>query len=928
MRRKDSFALALLGGLVLSFFWKLVLTQRILAGVDIFTFFYPYRDYAAHALLTGRLPLWNPDIFLGVPFLADSQTALFYPLHWPLLGLSAPRAVAWSIVIHIFVAACGAYIFARRVGKLSPPAAMATAMVFALSGFLGAQAEHVNQLNTAAWLPWLLIAADRAFAGRRLAVPAGGLLVAVMLLAGHAQAAYINLSALGLFALSRAPVSAWRRPAWWGKTLWPLAQMSLLGAGLAAVQLLPTAELSRLSIRAGGLSYRQAVSFSFDPRLALRGLLPTFGYDAALFSEYVAYVGILALCLACLGWWGCRKHRLRRFALVSTAAGIFLALGVFNPFYFLLYHAVPGFALFRAPARWMLLTTWGISLLAGLGVQWLTSSDVRSPGPVVSRFLLPAGAVVILLSPFLQRPPARVWVLWGIWFGVGLTLLALRKRLGRQPVYALLWVAAIAVELFWARQPLAYMRPTAPEAYSDLRPSIAHLRTAPGLFRMLSLSALTWDPGDLADMRTIWGASLSDQEMYDLVVATKQKEILAPNLPMRYGLQSVDGYGGGVLPLARYSAIQKVLLATASGRSSSEIAVNPDGRLRERLPDVPPVPLLSLLNVKFVIRDKLDDRWVEGVYYDLGLKVSLQQSKQPTLTLTALPDFPATGLGLVSTVISATSLPTGTAVAELTVFGRHGQQHHWTVHVGRETALSGTSAGGLALPVRQGPDGTEYLGLWTWGEALHAQKIVVQALQPGVTFVVRGMSLRDSRTGTFDTVTIHPDFRLTHSGDVKIYENLRVLPRAFLVHKAETEPDAVVVERLEDPRFRPQETAFLSKRPPPVAGQISSPLPVAGADKVVMQSYEPERIDLDVSTAEPAFLMLTDAHYPGWRAWVDGQPVPILRADLLFRAIPVPPGTHHVQFRFQPRSVRWGALISVVTALVMLAWTLRRLWRR
>ncbi len=928
MRRKDVLAFALMGGLVLTFFWKLVLTNRVLAGVDVFTFFYPYRDYAARALLGGRLPLWNPDIFLGVPFLADSQTALFYPLHWPLLGLSAPRAVAWSIIMHVFLAASGAYVFARRVGRLGVAGAVATATVFAFSGFLGAQAEHVNQLNTAAWLPWLLIVTDRAFAGRRLAVPVGGLLIGVMLLAGHAQAAYINLVAIGLFALLRSPAGDWRKPAWWGRTLWPLVQMSLFGAGLAAVQLLPTAELSQLSIRAGGLSYRQAVSFSLDPRLALRGLLPTFGNDAPLFSEYVAYVGILALCLACLGWWSSRQHRLNRFALLTTAAGIFLALGVFNPFYFLLYHAVPGFALFRAPARWMFLTTWGLSLLAGLGVEWLTSSDMRNPLPVLLRFLLPAGAIVIVSSPFLQRPPAHVWILWGIWLGVGLALLALRKRFGRQPVYAVLWVAAIAVELFWAGQPLAYNRPTAPEAYSDLRPSIAHLRTAPGLFRVLSLSALTWDPGDLADMRMIWRDSLSEQEMYDLVVATKEKEILAPNLPMRYGLQSVDGYGGGVLPLARYSAIQRVLLAAASGRSSSAVAVNPDGRLRERLPDIPPASLLSLLNVKFVIRDKLDDRWVEGVYYDLGLKVSLRQPEQPTLTLTALPDFSATGLGLVSTVIGAAALPPGTAVAELTVIGRRGQRRHWTVHTGQETAPAGASDVGSARLVRQGPDGSEYLGLWDWGEALHPQKIVARVLQPGVTFVVRGISLRDSRTATFDTVTIHPDFKLTHSGDVKIYENLRVLPRAFLVRQTETGTDEAVMEKLQDPHFRPQEIAFLADQSPAVAGPVSSSLPAAGDGNVVMQSYGPERIDLDASTAGPAYLLLTDAYYPGWRAWVDGQPVPIWRADLLFRAIQVPAGLHHVQFRFQPRSVRWGALISVLTALVMLAWTSRTLWRQ
>lgn len=211
MRRNDGLPLVLLSGLVVLFFWKLALTHRVLAGVDLFTFFYPYRDYATRALLAGRLPLWNPDIFLGVPFLADSQTALFYPLHWPLIGLSAPRAIAWSIVMHVLLAAVGTYLFARRVAGLTMPGALTAAILFALGGFAGAQVEHVNQLNTAAWLPWLLLVLDRAIAGRRSAIPVGGILIAVMLFAGHAQAAYINLVAAGLFALLHPSTNDRRR---------------------------------------------------------------------------------------------------------------------------------------------------------------------------------------------------------------------------------------------------------------------------------------------------------------------------------------------------------------------------------------------------------------------------------------------------------------------------------------------------------------------------------------------------------------------------------------------------------------------------------------------------------------------------------------------------------------------------------------------
>jgi len=92
-------AVALLA-LAAIFFWKIALTNLILAGVDVFTYFTPFKAYAAEVLRAGRLPLWNPYLFMGVPFLANIQTAVLYPLNLPLIWLSPPQMVAYSIVLH------------------------------------------------------------------------------------------------------------------------------------------------------------------------------------------------------------------------------------------------------------------------------------------------------------------------------------------------------------------------------------------------------------------------------------------------------------------------------------------------------------------------------------------------------------------------------------------------------------------------------------------------------------------------------------------------------------------------------------------------------------------------------------------------------------------------------------------------------------
>jgi uncharacterized membrane protein YfhO len=90
---------------------------------------------------------------------------------------------------------------------------------------------------------------------------------------------------------------------------------------------------------------------------------------------------------------------------------------------------------------------------------------------------------------------------------------------------------------------------------------------------------------------------------------------------------------------------------------------------------------------------------------------------------------------------------------------------------------------------------------------------------------------------------------------------------------------------------------------------------------VSLELDTPEHVRLTVVAAEPSILVLSDSWYPGWQATLNGQDVPIERANILFRAVAVPAGQHTVEFRFAPASVRRGLLLSVgsVVALVLVA---------
>ncbi|NLE99481.1 MAG: hypothetical protein GX601_00740, partial [Anaerolineales bacterium] len=820
---------------IAAFFWRIGLAGRVLAGGDAFTYFYPYWAEATRALRSGRLPLWNPYLFAGAPFLANSQAGVLYPPNWLLWATLPPHvSIHVSILLHLGLAGWMAWLWARRSLHLRRGAAWVTGVSYALGGYLVAQVEHVNQLQGLAWLPLVLLLVDLAVraphAARRqrtLALIGLTLVIALILLAGHTQTAFISMGAAAAYGLgpslwaglrslgTRLRYSARRHahPAgqstpsspWSGRRFVldaaRLAAALALGVLLAAAQLLPTLELSRQSMRAGGLPFRERVSFSLSPFYLARALLP--GYDEPVpptHIEHVAYIGIAGLVCAVTAVLVYRQPRTRtrprdehsemtgpeegiREPLQGTyllvALGLFLALGGYNPLYLLLARYVPGFAHFRVPARWLALYALGAAGLAGLGVQaiWQGLTPRRGRGHWYW-----AGAFVLLIGWAVQGPRfgegATVgWVTGVAWAAAALVGLGLTALAGRAPRVAALSLAGVLLaELSLAASCLPQARATAPQAYTSMRPAIAHLRAgAPG--RFLSMSDITFDPGDLAEIDVIYGRQLPADALYEYVVAAKLKEVLSPNLSMVFGVPAVDGYDGGVLPLARYAFVQQLL--------QPEGPLSLDGRLRENLSEVPDGRWLSVFNVRYVITDKLRDAWLDDVFYDLQFGARL--AGQEDVAVADVPRFESTALGLVSYLDGGQALSDGALIGTLEVTfddgavrvfelraGEHSAEGRYDADVSHQQAV----VGGHFWPGE--PEGADYVARLRWDTPATPTEIRIRAVLAEGELVLRGASLIDERTGGFQSLVLSDRgrFRLAHSGDVKVYENLDVMPRA------------------------------------------------------------------------------------------------------------------------------------------------------
>jgi len=910
----------LLAALVLAFFWKLAFSNLIIARGDIFTYFTPYRDFAAQALREGRIPLWNPYLFMGAPFLANSQAGVFYPLNWPLSWLETARAINWTIVLHVFIAASGVYLFARSRLSLSTNAAFLAAMSFGLGGYLGTQIEHVNQVQGLAWLGWLFLAYDyvmqdaggrkqEAFHISRSAYRIGMLavLVAFQLLAGHTQTVFISLVGLGVYAayssieqlLAKRPLASCLVHL--ASRLWPIVLASLFAIALSAVQLLPTLELTRESARSGGLPTNLAVSFSLDPRLIGRALLPDYAGAMPEGGEFTAFFSVTALVLMTLGLlsvWARQttqdagRKTVGRAITVVAVLGVFLALGGYNPIYYLLLK-VPGFDLFRAPARWIVLFIFAGSLLAGVGLdvlresfkrRWLIAPLTVFAGLIVSTFisagLTPPGASGPIGSPDTSS------LLF--WFTVLALIVVYATRTMR---HASVLILMAVLELFFATRTLPYnSRATAPDALMNLRPAITALRVGAQSHippdRFLSLSKIQFDPGDTAELKSIFGNQLSEKAFYDLIVATKAKEVVAPNLSMFYRVPSVDGYDGGVLPLRNYIAFQRLLLDPS--------LIQTDGRLREQLAAIPDARWLSLMNARFILTDKVGDQWYDGVLYDLQFTTRLEAGQRADTD--QLPVFKGDALGIVY----ADAAPAG-VLAQIEITFEDGSTQSRPLLDQPLDVKNGLSATRVA---------------WVEPRSVKSVRIVGDA---GVT--IRGLALIDQNTGAFQSFVIAPQgrFRVAYSGDVKIYENVDALPRAFCVasaHGAATDDEAIAY--LQQPQFDPaSEVVVMGNQGLGISDQVADQPVIVSLCQLV--SYEPEHVTVETNTEQDSYLVLTDAYYPGWVAEVDGQRVPIERADVLFRAVKVPAGAHHVEFRYEPQSFPIGVAISIGAWVLLLA---------
>jgi hypothetical protein len=412
-------------------------------GGDPDRLYRPLKTELARALRAGRLPFWSDRFALGAPLVAESHVAAFYPPNLALYRfLEVSTAYRLAMWFHYLALAAATYGYARNLGILPWGGAVA-ALAFTLCGFMTIHSSHEPFYQLMPYLPLSLALAERSMAtGRVVWLALVALVLGAQWTLGHFQiqtwtTGLVVLTGLWRSAFDRLP---WRRAA-------ALVGVACLGTALAAVQLGLSWQFARL-VGQTERSVAHRRFYSFPPTHWFELALPrmvrelrlgpedpywfaqeTTGFEAAL------YVGTIPLILAIVS---CSAHPLNRITLLPrllVPIGFALAtMPRWWPAGYAHFLAMPGLGYFRVPARYTLLTSLGLAITAGEGVDRSISSVRFRLGLAGSVIFGVCAAVAALF--WSTHPSVR---LRSVYFGVPEGML-----------WGLLaWLVALAVVLAW-----------------------------------------------------------------------------------------------------------------------------------------------------------------------------------------------------------------------------------------------------------------------------------------------------------------------------------------------------------------------------------------------------------------------------------------------------------------------------------------------
>jgi len=384
--KPDVIAVIILVAIWLLFFWRLFTPieadQASVKKGDFSGQFVAFAAYQYQRFAAGEVPLWDPYNNGGLPFIGDTQAAVFYPPRLVTIGLSklaggwTYHALELEMTLHVLACSLFMYLLVRRMTlgqRGSVFGAFIAAVIFSYGGFMQSYPPlQLALLEAAIWLPLAVLGIHEATRNTTIRwswLLLTGLAFGLSWMAGHPQTSWFSTYLLTAYLIYRG----YRQKYNWRVIGGGVLMFGILGGALAAVQLLPGLEYLSHTARTGLTFEAKGNGFPLQD-------VVQFVFTNVVSQWSPLYVGIVGLVLAAIALW--RRLPETIFWGVVALVALGLSFGRNSPIYAFSYNILPGLRFFRGQERGAFLIAFSLATLAGVGaahlVNWEKLQDFKA----------------------------------------------------------------------------------------------------------------------------------------------------------------------------------------------------------------------------------------------------------------------------------------------------------------------------------------------------------------------------------------------------------------------------------------------------------------------------------------------------------------------------------------------------------------------
>lgn len=892
-----------------------------------YQYFVPSHFFLTEQFRKGVVPLWNPLAGCGEPFLADVESACFWPFRLALLFIPPLRSWNLLIVANVFNFAFGTFLLCKAL-NLRRFATIYASLTCAFCPYLIFQSELIG--SSSSLIPYVMAAFTLAHLRRELFVRAlAGLACAIMIVSGHPEPPFFGIAcASTLFILLAAFVkdSGAALPRRLASSLADIAAIGAFAFCFSAFLLLPFFELLKNTdcYKLGLTGHRDGVPLN---SILINLIHPAYGNSSP-------FLGLLFVPLVfCSLWYGFAGNRFVR-ALAVCSLLFTAVMCQAGPLDMLMNSKM--FSWFVPKYCWPSLLVM-LTVLSASGFQYLTA-EIQKDWRAAARCVTAGCLFTVLCLAALQAFP---WLLNAARQDEAFEQMRIIARYFNRDLILLIGFAVL----------------------SGLSKFCGQARPALIVLAVASCTIVTVAP--LARQASPPGRTFN----YDLVepipfikehnerIVTMGRHVFCPSSNFCYGIDNL-------VPVNVYHPLRFQKFLVACGITPEGVNQFFDGRL---------TPVADLAAVKYVVTPfpvlSSTERLPEPVDLQSNQTISWGAKDEVRLTGAGLCLYPenreiggslrfqvraerARDLGIQAVLFDEKKnvLWLGDIDRLMYEFSKISpEQEHKIMTIKRDITVP--------LPEHKGPL-TLALQMFDWqvGKYL-AGSICSGGLPDNVarlarvaqpTSMAQPASLAQTTLSVADCTLLPAKlesrlivnssgpsgeryYRLCEEtiSHIRVYENRHALPHAYLCHAFKSATDASeALKMIQNPTFAPDEEVVLEPAPAGRSEQqmLEAIRKLAASNRCGIQAVSSHRedcnnISFDIEAREPSLLIVSEAFYPGWKAIIEQatrrDEATIMHANYMFQSVLVPPGKCRVTFKFCPAGCISGSVLLVLATFAM-----------